>query len=147
MDQNPIAERLKSLHTAAIDARNGYEAGRTDAHGQGMTPLFQEMIVIHTRNEADLSAALGRMGEVADDQGSFMSAVNETILAVRSWFGGLGESVLPGLIDGEMRDIAQYDHGLALPDLPPDVRDVLTTNRDRLIGAIEEMRALSPAGA
>jgi hypothetical protein len=146
MDQTPIAERLKSLHTAAIDARKGYEAGRHDADGKGMTPLFQEMIVIHTRNEADLSAALGRLGEVADDQGSFMSAVNETILAVRSWFGGLGESVLPGLIDGETRDVAQYDHALERPDLPSDVRAVLTTNRGRLVGAIAEMRALSPEG-
>ena len=144
MNDDPLAAHLSSLHTAAVDARAGYEEGLKDADGKGMSPLFQAMIAIHTQNAAELAAALSGMGKSDSDQGSFMSNVNETIMGVRSWFGGLGDSVIPGLIDGEHRNLAQYDHALDLADLPPDIRALLTANRERLSGALEKMQALEP---
>ncbi len=77
-----IDEALKSLHTAAIDALKGYEAARHDAEGKGMTPLFKEMIAIHTTNAAELAAAMRAHGEGFDDHGSVMSTVNKTIMDV-----------------------------------------------------------------
>ena len=43
MSETVVAD-LKSLHTAAIDARHGYEEALKDAEGHGMTPLFRDMI-------------------------------------------------------------------------------------------------------
>jgi uncharacterized protein (TIGR02284 family) len=136
-----VADELKSLHTAAIDSINGYEEARLDAEGGGMTPLFQELITLHTRNAADLAAELHRSGVPAGDDGSFMSTVNRTIMSIRSLFGGLGESVLPGLIDGEERNVSHYDRALELPALPPTARGVCLNNRTRLEDAIEKMRS------
>ena len=42
-----------------------------------------------------------------------MTAVHKTIMDVRSMFDGLDESVLPGLIDGEKRNVAKYDAALS----------------------------------
>ncbi len=135
-------EGLRSLHTAAIDARSGYEEARHDAEGRGMTPLFQEMIAIHTKNANDLEPELERAGEPSRDEGSFMSSVNRTIMSIRSLFGGLDESVLPGLIDGERRNISHYDHVLQKDDLSPSARELVAKGRQRLEDAIAEMQLL-----
>ncbi len=53
-----ILDHLKSLHTAAIDARNGYREALEDAEGKGMTPLFRDMIALHERHAAALAGEL-----------------------------------------------------------------------------------------
>jgi uncharacterized protein (TIGR02284 family) len=139
-----LLEDLKSLHTAAIDARRGYEEARDDAGGRDTRPLFQEMITVHTKNADDLSHVLQRSGAPAGEDGSFMATVNRTVMSVRSLLGALGEGVVPALIDAEKHNLSRYDDILKSPEAPPDVRDVLAKNRERLEAAINRMRALKP---
>jgi hypothetical protein len=74
-----------------------------------MTALFREMIALHDGHANELARELTRNNELADDEGSFMTTVHKTIMEVRSMFDGLDESVLPGLIDGEKRNVSKYD--------------------------------------
>lgn len=136
-----IIEHLKSLHTNAIDARKGYEEALADADGRGLTGRFRAMIGLHATNADELAGELGRMGEHADSGGSFMSTLHRTIMSVRGLFGGLDESVLPGLIDGERRNVSYYDEALAEPSLAPDQRTLLAAQRERLQAAVAEMQA------
>ena len=46
-------ETLKSLATAAIDARNGYEEAFDDAGPRGLAGLFTTMIETHALNARD----------------------------------------------------------------------------------------------
>jgi hypothetical protein len=56
------------------------------------------------------------MSEIPDENGFFMSVVHKTIIDVRSLFNGLDDSVLPGLIDGEKRNVANTTmHSKPLP--------------------------------
>ncbi|MDB5479007.1 MAG: hypothetical protein JWO83_60 [Caulobacteraceae bacterium] len=137
-----LLEDLKALHTAAIDARSGYEEARDDAEGRDTRPLFQELIAVHTKNADDLSHILQRSGAPVGEDGSFMAAVNRTVMSVRSLFGALGEGVVPALIEAEKHNLARYDDVLKSEEAPPDVREVLATNRERLEAAIDRMRAL-----
>jgi uncharacterized protein (TIGR02284 family) len=132
-------DHLKSLHAAAVDSRDGYEAAVEDAEGHGLTPLFTKMTGLHQHHADELAAALHGAGEPADDDGSFMSTVHRTVMDVRALFGGLDDSVLPGLIDGETRNIAAYDKALDETGLPPDIRALLTRQRDALQAAIRAM--------
>jgi len=136
-----IVEHLKSLHTRAIDARNGYDEALEDAEGKGLTPLFRDMAALHGSHAAELEAALNRRGETAGEDGSFMSTVHRTIMSVRGLFGGLGESVLPGLIDGEERNASSYEDALGLPDYPDAERAMLTAQKARIEAALARMRA------
>ena len=137
MDKH-ILDHLKSLHTSAIDARNGYQEALEEAEGKGMTPLFREMIAVHDSNATELDTELTKAGEKPDADGSFMSIVHRTIMDVRSLFGGLDESVLPGLIDGETRNVSKYDS--ALKDNPPaDISALLQRQRGRIEQKIAEM--------
>ena len=109
---NDIVAHLKSLHTSAIDARNGYQEALKDADGKGITPLFRDMMALHERNAGELACELTSAHEIPDEKGSFMTVIHETIMDVRSMFNGLDESALPGLIDGEKRNVSKYDDAL-----------------------------------
>jgi uncharacterized protein (TIGR02284 family) len=138
-----ILDQLKTLHTHAVDARNGYEEALHDADGRGMTPLFHNMISLHTTNADELSAVLVRLGQQPDESGSFMSTIHRTIMGIRSLFGGLDASVVPGLIDGEKRNISSYAEALEDRDLSAEVRRLLEQQKDRIEAAIIGMEALT----
>jgi uncharacterized protein (TIGR02284 family) len=134
-------DQLKSLHTAAIDARNGYTEALDNAKGKGLSPLFDDMIVMHSQNADELASELRRLGEKADESGSFMTAVHRTIMNVRSMFNGLGDNVLPGLIDGEMRNLKHYNDVLETPHAWAELKPVLLTEHGRIEASIVRMRA------
>ncbi len=139
----PMLDGLKTLHTSAIDARNGYREALKEAQGKGMSPLFADMIALHEGHASKLADLLAEAGEEAESEVSFMSTVHETIMDVRALFSGLDESVLPGLIDGERRNIAQYDKAISEPEaLPRPVRAVLEQQRAELQTKISEMEAM-----
>ncbi|KIZ43886.1 DUF2383 domain-containing protein, partial [Rhodopseudomonas palustris] len=131
MDKD-ILDHLKTLHTSAIDARSGYEEALEDAEGKGMTPLFRDMIALHDSNAEELGGALINAGETADEDGSFMSLVHRTIMNVRSLFNGLDGSVLPGLIDGEKRNVAKYDDALKVTAGSPAIASMLSAQRGKI---------------
>lgn len=60
--ETDILDRLKSLHTSAIDARNDYREAMEDAGSQGMTPLFREMNALHEGNADELRRELVAAG-------------------------------------------------------------------------------------
>ena len=142
---NDIVEHLKSLHTSAIDARNGYEEALKGADGQGMTPLFREMMALHQRHADELASELRDADEVPDEKGSFMTVIHETIMDVRSMFNGLDESVLPGLIDGEKRNAAKYDDALKADGTTASVLERLSGQREDILQKIAGMEAQKSA--
>jgi uncharacterized protein (TIGR02284 family) len=137
-----IKDGLTSLYTRAVDARRGYEEALEQAHGHGLTSLFQDMIATHTTNATELSGHLKALGEQPDPGGSFMGTVHSTIMDIRGLFGGLGESVLPGLIDGEQRNVARYNEVLGTPDIPHDIGDSLQNQRGRIETMLTAMQQI-----
>lgn len=140
-----ILAHLKALHTSEIDARNGYEEALEDADGKGLTPLFRDMVVLHESNAEQIGGVLTEAGEKPDDTGSFMTAIHRTIMNVRSLFDGLGDSVLPGLIDGEKRNLDKYDKALTTAALPAPIQTLLTEQRDKIQQKIALMEARKAA--
>jgi uncharacterized protein (TIGR02284 family) len=137
-----IIDRLKSLHTRAIDARKGYEEALNEAEGRGLTPLFREMIELHETNADELSDYLVRAGVQLNEAGSFMSVIHRTIMDVRSLFNGLDASMLPGLIDGEERNKSGYEGALEMQNLPADLRSLLAKQCHRIASAIARMQMM-----
>ena len=132
-------EALKSLHTSLIDSRNGYDKAVKDAKGEGETPVFREMLATHARDADEIAACLRSRGAQPDDSGSFMSTVHRTIMDVRSLFGGLDESVLPGLIDGEQRTLGAYDDALKYFSANDAEFAILTAQRTALANKIHNL--------
>lgn len=142
-----IEQELARLHTAAIDARNGYREAVQKSDGTSLTGLFTELEGLHDRHASELGTMLRSRGYDADNDGSFMSLVHETIMDVRSLVGGLGPSILGGLIDGEKRNISKYDDALKEPNLGTD-EAAIGRQRSELaavIGRLEGMKAAEDA--
>jgi len=136
-------DSLKSLHTALVDSRNGYEEALEDAEGKGLTPLFRDMISLRNKHAAELAEHLRALGEKVDNEGSFMSTVHRTVISIRSVLTGLDDSILPGLIDGEERIIGYYDEAIAES---PEY-DTLVRQREAVSAKVAEMRARNERAA
>jgi len=145
--ESDILNHLKTLHTSAIDARNGYQEALKDAEGKGMSPLFRDMIALHEGNAGELKRELTKANEIPDDKGSFMTVVHQTIMDVRSLFDGLDESVLPGLIDGEKRNLAKYDDALEDAKPSPAIAAMLNAQRGKIAQKIAQMETQKNAPA
>jgi len=140
-------DALKSLHTSLIDSRNGYEEAVEDSEGKGLAPLFRKMFELHDRHAAELAEHLSALGEEADQDGSFMSTVHRTVISIRSIVTGLDQTILPGLIDGEERNVHAYDEAIGLaPPASPEHR-TLVSQRAALQREIQAMKARESVGA
>lgn len=140
-------EILKSLHDSEVDARNGYEEAIAAADGSSLMSLFSDMVGVHELNAQEIAAVLTAVSDEVDSEGSFMSVIHRTIMEVRSLFNGLGESMLPGLIDGEKRNVELYDEALKADGLSPAIEKMLTDQRGRIQDRIDAMEARRAAAA
>jgi uncharacterized protein DUF2383 len=115
-----------------------------------MTPLFRDMIALHQGNASELARELTKANEIPDENGSFMSVVHQTIMDFRALFNGLDGSVLPGLIDGEKRNVAKYDDALKAAAPAANVIGVLIAQRHKIaqqIALMETQAALENAAS
>lgn len=103
---------LKSLHTALIDARKGYETVLKEAEEGEMKALFRRMIVQHEAARCEVHQLLTSRGETPDEDGSFMASVHKTVISVRSAVSGLGRNALSSSADGEERIVETYDEAI-----------------------------------
>jgi uncharacterized protein (TIGR02284 family) len=141
-----LDDHLVELHTAAIDARNGYQEAVEKSDGRGLSSLFESLTKLHAKHAAELNELLVQRGRSSDKDGSFMSIVHEAIIDFRSLIGGLDKSVLPGLIDGEKRNLAKYDEVLKEP-VENDPEKLLNRQRGELASVIDQMSAMKAASS
>ena len=142
------ADALRSLHTALIDSRNGYETALENADGKGLGPLFQDMIAMREAHAHELAGFVTAAGETPDEDGSIMSSVHKAVINVRALLTGLNESILPGLIDGEERIVSSYDEAIAAAASGSEVHRKLVAQRDGVrakIATIQQRAAAAKA--
>ena len=136
-------ESLKTLHTALIDAKDGYVEAEKDAENGALKSLFREMIDLHQRAHEDVHALLVEKGEKPDERGSFMSTVHETVIAVRSAVTGLDHGALSSFASGEERIVKTYDDAIKGSSGDTSVIEILNRRRTALLSKIAEMKRLS----
>lgn len=84
-----VTHSLAALHTALVDARNGYEEAIRRAERPDLKAIFQRVKALHQDAHAELHQALLARGFTPDESGSFMSTVHRTVISVRSAVVGL----------------------------------------------------------
>jgi uncharacterized protein (TIGR02284 family) len=138
MTENPS---LASLHTAIVDAHNGYEEAIRRAELPELKVIFQRLNALHETARAELHKALLARGFTPDESGSFMSTVHKTVISVRSVVAGLDAESLSSFASGEERIVEEYDK--AIDDNASDESLVALLERQeaKLKSAISDMRA------
>ncbi len=140
-------DALKTLHTSLIDTRNGYEEAIDQAKAGDHTNLFRDMAGLHTASGADLALQLTALGEAADTSGSFMTTVHRTVIDVRAFISGLGDSVLPSMISGEERILGTYDDAINASGSGFPEYQLLVSQRDALRMKVSEMERMKERAA
>lgn len=135
---NPI-DGLRKVHTAAIDAEAGYQEAFEKADTDDLKVLFRDVAGLHGRHARELAQLLRQHGADPDADGSMMATVHTLIMDVRAVLGKLDASVLPGLIDGEERNIKTYDD--ALISSFPDGEVVLESQRHELRKLVRNLKS------
>ena len=103
---------LQDMQTAVRDAITGYETMHEKAEAS-FKPLVEHILELHRRHDVELVAMLAATDEASQTSGSWMSAVHQGVVTVRSWFDEIDHGLLPQIIDGEHRLVATYNHTLA----------------------------------
>ena len=100
-------DELATLPTRLIDVLAGYKAMLEKAEPE-IQPIVNEYIDTHELHEKQLAERLTKLGHKADEDGSFFSVVQNSIVRVRSMFTEIGTNTLPQIVDGENSLIDLY---------------------------------------
>lgn len=136
-------EILKKLHTTLVDTRGAYELALKETDDPQVAGICKEMISLRHTDHGALHQALTLAGETPDENGSFMSMVNETVISVRAALTGISKKTLPAFVSGEEDIALLYDEALQEANNDPNVSDILNRQRANLVAKIEEMKNLS----
>jgi uncharacterized protein (TIGR02284 family) len=133
-------EKMQDLLTVVIDSRNSYRDALKDTKHQNMAVLFSRMIDLKDRHISELELLFRERGREPDESGSFLTTVNKVILTFRSIFGGVNESVIPGLVEGETRIVGYYSQAITASTSKKE-KQSLTRQRLELTEEVAYMRS------
>ena len=134
-------DALKSLHTALVDAVQGYDEAIKDAEAPDMKSTFEEMRTIHQTSHREVDGLLAAKGEKPDESGSFMATVHKTVISVRSAVTGLDRSSLKAFVGGEQHLAGAYDQAIAESAADAPLAEALRRRKDQLDAMIAKMEA------
>lgn len=141
------SELLASLHTAVVDARNGYEEAMERAELPDVKAVFQKLKTLHENAHAELHEALLAKGLSPDDSGSFMTTVHKTVISVRTAFTALDDKSLSAFASGEERIIEDYDKAIEVNADDGPLVALLERQKNKLTSEISEMSAIAASAA
>ena len=130
---------LAKVHTRVIDVIAGYEE-LVERAEPDLRPLATAMLELHRRHHAGLDGLLAARGHAPDEEGSFMSLVQENVIRVRSWVDDINADLIPRIRKGEEQLAELYDDAIAAADGRAAERQALAAQRAELGGQIAEMR-------
>ena len=86
--------QLATLQTRLIDVLAGFRTMQEKAEPE-LRPIVDDYIATHSRHEHELAERLDSLGSEVDEDGSFFSVVQESVVRVRSVFTDLGTNTVP----------------------------------------------------
>lgn len=132
-------DSLSSLHTAIIDAREGYGKAIEKADDPDVLQRLRAVDGLHEAAHADIHRMLASHGEDADDDGSLMGSVHKAVVTARSAILGLDDGSLAAFASGEENNLEAYDEAIAEMADPAE-RTVLTAHREALASEVAQMK-------
>lgn len=145
-DRKDFVDQLALLQKRVVDAANGYDQAAKLSESTEMIKIFQHLAERH-RSDADvIGDLLTSEGEESNEDGSWMTWVNQAIVQVRSIVGGLDRSAMEPLISGEETLIDMYK---TAEDLAPEdtTQNALAVQRARLERGMDVLKAVVESDA
>ncbi|MGP3698005.1 ferritin-like domain-containing protein [Rhodobacter sp. NSM] len=131
-------DALATLHDRSRDVLAGFDKMVEKAQPE-FRPTAESFRQLHQRQASRLSDMLAKAGRRPDDEGTFMSTVNRTVVTLRSMFDSIDEDVMKQIQDGEQHVLDAFDD--ALQQSRGEVHDELARMRQELTDLLAEAPA------
>lgn len=132
-------DSLKTLHTALIDAREGYAKALEKSEDAVLSENLRAADMLHGAAHGDIHRLLSARGETVDDDGSIMGTVHKTVVAARSAVVGLDHGSLDSFASGEENNLEKYDDAIR-DETDAGARQTLQQHRNRLAEVVARMK-------
>lgn len=136
---------LAALHTAIIDAREGYSKAIEKAEDSDVLERLRAVDALHQAAHADIHRMLSTHGDKADDEGSLMGSVHKAVVTARSAILGLDDASLSAFASGEENTLEAYDEAIDETTNPAD-RTTLQRHREALASEVSKLNRQAQAG-
>jgi uncharacterized protein (TIGR02284 family) len=133
-----MTDHLSALHTALVDAREGYGKAIEKAEDADLARQLRSVDGLHSDAHADIHRLLASRGAAIDEDGSLMGNVHKAVVSARSAIVGLDEGSLASFASGEERNLTAYDDAIR-EESDPAARATIASHRDALAAKIAEM--------
>ena len=137
-DAEAFDARAAKVHTRVIDVIHGYEE-LVERAEPDLRPLAERMLALHRAHHGGLHAMLAERGHQPDDEGSFMSLVQENVMRVRSWVDSMDRDLIPRIRKGEESLMELYDEAIEVAPVGAQGRTTLEAQRTELAEAAARM--------
>ena len=144
-DSRDTLEKTVELKVAMDDALEGYETMLEKAE-PSFKPTVSGLLAHHRAARADIDALLRERGVNVDDDGSIMGTVHKTVVTLRSIVDDVDRDFIPGILDGENRNLRKYDDAIAEDSADAALQATLAKHRtelERLVSALDGERQRS----
>ena len=138
-------DALKKLHARTVDAINGYEEGMAQTEDRAVLAFFEGFKSLHERHVPEIDALLRSKGYEPQEDGSWMTWVQESIMKVRGAIGTLDKSVMDDVIKGEQAILDLYDEALEPEAADEDTRSLLSRQKLELQAHVTDNRGVQKA--
>lgn len=126
-------DKARELKVAMDDALEGYGT-MLDKAEPSFKPTVTTLMEQHRSARDDIEALLRERGAAVatDEDGSFMGAVHRTVVTLRAIVDDPDSDWIPGIVDGEERNLDKYDEAIAEAAGDPALQAALRRHREAL---------------
>lgn len=124
-------DKTLDLKVAMDDALEGYETMLEKAE-PSFKPTVTTLLEKHRSARDDIEALLRARGAEDGKDGSFMGAVHKTVVTVRSMVDDPDGDWIPGILDGEERNLDKFDAAIIEASDDPTLQATLRRHREAL---------------
>jgi uncharacterized protein (TIGR02284 family) len=133
---------LNNLIAACKDGEMGYENAASEVNEEALKELFHSQAAERARFAADLDAAVGRLGDVGREKGTFSALLHRGWMKTKAAFTrGERDAILTECERGERSAARRYAAALK-KDLPEDIRSLVEGQYVKIKEAQARIRAL-----
>jgi len=137
-------DKTIDLKVAMDDALEGYEKMLEKAE-PSFRPTVAELLAQHRAASQDIDVQLRDRGAAVDEDGSFMGAVHKTVVTLRAAVDDPDRDWIPGIVDGEKRNLKKYDEAIAESAVDSTLQSMLRRHRDTLQRSVDALDAGRPS--
>ena len=139
MNNNEITEKLNDLLTKAYDAEQGFNkaAERVDKH-PSLARFFKNQSDMRLSFGHDIKQAIAKYGGEPDKGSSVAGKAHQIWITLKDSLSSDydEEAVLEECIRGEKAALEEYDEKLACAELPADVREMISNQRNGIANSL-----------